>query len=100
MHLGLEHAEKKKIKGDASVFDHIMIFIGLIGPLSLLPQVFSVWYTKDTAGISLLSWSLLVGVACMWVAYGIYRRSKALIVSNLLLAIFDVLVVIGVLMFR
>lgn len=77
-----------------------MIAIGLIGPLSLLPQVLSVWSTRDTSGISLLSWSLLAGVAFVWVLYGIYRRSKALIISNALLAVFDVLVVVGVLMFR
>lgn len=100
MHLGLEHAERKKNQGDADLFDHVMIFVGLIGPLSLLPQIFSVWYSKNTAGISLLSWSLLAGVACVWVAYGMYRRSKALIISNLLLAIFDILVVVGVLLSR
>ncbi|HUC31241.1 MAG TPA: hypothetical protein VMR99_00945 [Candidatus Paceibacterota bacterium] len=77
-----------------------MIAVGLIGPLSLLPQVISVWTTHSIAGISLLSWSLLAGVACVWVAYGIYRRSKAIIIGNALLAIFDVLVVIAVLMFR
>lgn len=99
MHAGLHHAEKRKKEGNADTFDHVMIVVGLIGPLSLIPQVFTVWAGK-TEGISLLSWVLLVAVSLMWAMYGIARHSKALIVANALATVLNLSVVIGVLMLR
>ena len=100
MHSGLHHAEKRKKEGRANTFDNFMIFVGIVGPLSLLPQVIQVWTAHDVTGVSLISWALLAVVACLWMVYGIARHSVALTINGALLALFDLLVVIGVLSFR
>lgn len=100
MHVGLHHAEKREKEGTANFFDRLMIVVGLIGPLSLIPQILEIWNSKNIDGISLLSWVLLTLVSFMWMIYGIFHRSKALIVSNLLLIIMNLLIVVGVLMVR
>ncbi len=74
-----------------------MIVVGLIGPLALLPQVVAVWVSQDVSGVSALSWALLMLGSLAWVAYGIFRKLPALIFGNALLALFNALVVIGVL---
>lgn len=98
--MGLHHAEKRKKEGKADLFDHVMIVVGLIGPLSLIPQVLKIWAERSIAGVSLLSWALLAGVSFMWMIYGFSRHSMALIVSNAFITILNILIVIGILVIR
>lgn len=97
MYFGLHHAEGIRAQKPANRFDRMMILVGSLGPLSLMPQVFIVWRGGDVSGVSLSSWSLLTIVSLMWILYGIRHRSKALVISNLLATIFNLLIVVGVL---
>lgn len=100
MHAGLHHAERHRKEGDATPFDHAMIVVGLVGPLALIPQVLTIWVDRGVAGLSLLTWALLTAVSFMWILYGVFRRSKALVVANILYTIFNFLVVLGVFLYR
>lgn len=100
MHIGLHHAETRKKDGSAKFLDHLMIVVGLAGPLALIPQLITIWIDKDISGLSLLTWSLLAIGSLLWLIYGIARRMPAIIAGNTLLTIFNCLIVIGILSFR
>ncbi len=100
MHLGLHHAESREKEKKADHFDRVMIVVGLIAPISLIPQVLKVWFDGGANGISLLTWSLLTGVSFMWALYGFLRKSKALFISNVFMVILNLMVIYGVLFAR
>ena len=100
MHVGLHHAEAEAKKGIATSFDRFMVFIGILGPLSLVPQVWKIWEDRSIAGISIISWILLSIFSFLWLLYGIIHRSKALIVSNAFSIVLNLLVVAGILVAR
>ena len=100
MHLGLHHAETREKEKKGNLFDRIMIVVGLVAPISLIPQVLKVWIDHGANGISLLTWSLLTGVSFMWALYGFLRKSKALLISNIFMVILNLMVILGVLLAR
>jgi MtN3 and saliva related transmembrane protein len=100
MHVGLHHAEKRKKQGKDDNLDRVMIVVGLMSPLSLLPQVIKIWTSQNVADISLISWILLTAVSVMWAIYGFVRHSKAIFISNIFLIVLNFLVVVAGILFR
>lgn len=82
------------------IFDRFMYLVGTLGPVALLPQIIQVWFYRNTGGISLATWSLLGTAALLWCVYGIIHRERPIIVSNIMLALFNFAVVVGVLLYR
>ena len=55
---------------------------GILVSLSVLPQVIKSWKTKSTKDVA-ISWSLInLAGQILWVAYGIYINSTALVVMS------------------
>ena len=77
-------------------YDSFMTFIGVVGPLFIVPQVLRVW-SGQTEGISLFTWTALGVVSMLWLLYGILRREKAIVVTNVILIVLNFAVVAGVL---
>jgi uncharacterized protein with PQ loop repeat len=100
MHSGLHHAEGKAKEGSADLFDRLMIVVGVLGPISLFPQVLKIWTDRNAENISLISWVMLSVISTLWTIYGIRHRSSALIVTNVLFTILNLLVVAAFFLFR
>jgi uncharacterized protein with PQ loop repeat len=78
----------------------LVFFVSIAEPVATLPQIYTIWVYKQTAGVSLLSWCLYLFAAGVWLTYGFNRNDRALIVSSFAWVITEVLVVIGILLFR
>ncbi len=106
-HLGLRHKYerqtglKKRIKTPYIAFlDRLTFVAGIIGPFTVLPQIYSIFSTHSATGVSLMTWALIFIVTFPWILYGVAHKDKSIIVSFILWEVVNLAVVVGVLMYR
>jgi len=80
-------------------FDYLMYCVGIVAPIALVPQILQVYTTKNSAGISITSWILLALINTLWAVYGAVHKDSQLVFANALIAIFDLIIVIGILLY-
>jgi uncharacterized protein with PQ loop repeat len=78
--------------------DKIIYFVGILGPLMTIPQVWNIWVLKNASGVSILSWSTYLFVAIVWVLYGIVHKEKPIIVTYAIWIILDILIILGIIL--
>jgi uncharacterized protein with PQ loop repeat len=105
-YLGLRHKYerkqgiKKQPKSPYITFlDKLTFIVGVIGPFTVLPQIYSIFSTKSAAGVSLTTWALIFIVTFPWILYGVAHKEKSIIVSFILWEIVNLSVVVGVLLY-
>ncbi len=105
-YLGLRHKYerrqgiKKQRKSPYTIFlDRLTFIVGVIGPFTVLPQIYSIFTTKSATGVSLTTWVLIFIVTFPWILYGMAHKEKNIIVSFILWEIVNLAVVIGVLIY-
>ena len=105
-YLGLRHKYerrqglKKQKRSHYIVFlDKLTFIVGVIGPFTVLPQIYSIFMTKSAAGVSLATWVLIFIVTFPWILYGIAHKEKNIIVSFILWELVNLAVVVGVLLY-
>lgn len=106
-YLGIRHKYERRIgqkktpkKTPYIVFlDKLTFVIGIIGPFTVVPQIYNIFSTKSAAGVSAATWALIFAVTFPWVLYGIAHKEKSIIVSFILWEIMNATVVIGVLLY-
>lgn len=103
-YLGLRHkVERKKTTIKTTPYliflDKLTFVAGVIGPFTVLPQIYSIFNTHSAEGVSLTTWLLIFIVTAPWVLYGIAHKDKSIIVSFALWEVANILVVIGVLLY-
>lgn len=76
--------------------ERLTIFMGVVGQLAPYIQAAKICYLKSAHAVSLLA--CLIGLASMlcWVAYGIQRDIKPLIITNIFGMIGIILTIIGI----
>jgi uncharacterized protein with PQ loop repeat len=91
---------KKPRKTPYIVFlDKLTFVVGVIGPFTVLPQIYSIYSTKSAAGVSAVTWALIFVVTFPWILYGMAHKEKNIIVSFILWEVVNLAVVIGVLLY-
>lgn len=105
-YLGLRHKYerrqgiKKQPKSRYVVFlDKLTFIVGVIGPFTVLPQIYTIFSTKSAVGVSLATWLLIFIVTFPWILYGMAHKEKSIIVSFILWEVVNLTVVIGVLLY-
>ena len=86
--------------GRTLFIDRIIYVVSVVGPLTVVPQLYDVWANGGAAGVSVLSWTLFTLINMCWVTYGFYHREKPIIISGILYIICNGLVVVGALINR
>ena len=81
------------------IFDVFIVFVAVIGPLTALPQLYSIFAYESVQGVSLLTWFFSTIFPIPWLIYGIVHKEKPLIISSVLWIVVSFLIVIGVMMF-
>jgi uncharacterized protein with PQ loop repeat len=79
--------------------DRLTFVAGVIGPFTVLPQIYSIFSTHSAQGVSLITWALIFIVTFPWILYGVAHKDKSIIVSFILWEVVNLAVVIGVLMY-
>lgn len=80
--------------------DAVAYVLGIIGPLATIPQLYEVWIRQNADGVSLVTWSVFILLSFFWLHYAIRHKEKPLIVGQGMWVVMQILVVIGVLLYR
>jgi MtN3 and saliva related transmembrane protein len=81
------------------IFDKLIYFVAIFGPLFTIPQVIKIWINHDASSISIFSWSGYLCLSIIWFTYGVLHREKPIIITNTLIFILNLLVVIGTILY-
>lgn len=79
--------------------DKLTFVVGVIGPFTVLPQIYAIFSTHSAKGVSLATWALIFIVTFPWILYGLAHKDKSIIVSFTLWEIVNLSVVVGVLIY-
>lgn len=79
-----------------SSVDKAVFLVGFFGAIIYLPQLLKIWVGKNVSGISLVSWIGIFLGSIIWVLYGIAHKQKPIIYINIILALMQILIVIGI----
>ena len=89
-----------KYKPARGVLGDAVLAVAIAEPLMTVPQIYQIWSTHVTAGVSLISWLGYIIAAFVWLAYSLKIRDKPLIISSTMWVIAEGLVILGVLQSR
>jgi len=114
-HLGLKHKTQRRereMRGETGLppgvatpslylrfLDKTTFVAGILGPFTVLPQIYQIFTTHNASGVSSISWFLMFVVTLPWVFYGIAHKDKAIIISFILWEVVNFLVVMGALLY-
>lgn len=79
--------------------DYFMYAVGVLAPLALVPQITQIYSAKSSAGVSLLTWLLLMVVNVLWITYAVVHNDRHIIVANGLTLIFNAVIVVGIFLY-
>ncbi len=79
--------------------DKITFIAGIVGPITVFPQVYQIFTTHNAGGVSTIAWLLIFIVTLPWIFYGIAHREPAIIWSTILWEIMNALVFIGAVLY-
>lgn len=88
--------KKKKVKQN-KLLDFFVDAAVIIAPLSLLPQLYSVWVNGSAAGVSLATWLLTFLITVPLIAYDMNHKALKLVFMHSLIATISLGIVIGIL---
>jgi uncharacterized protein with PQ loop repeat len=80
-------------------FDRLACVAGVFGPLMTIPQVLKIWIDRSVDGVSFISWVAYLVNSLFFLAYGILKRDRALIVMYSSWTALSVLIIIGLVIF-
>ena len=67
-----------------NLIESVGTLAGICTTAAFVPQVFEIWITGDTSGLSLPMYSIFVFGVFLWMAYGVCKRAGSLVVANLI----------------
>lgn len=79
--------------------DKLTFVAGVIGPFTVLPQIYGIFHGHSATGVSLVTWLLIFVVTMPWIFYGMAHKDKSIMVSFTLWEIANLTVVVGVLLY-
>lgn len=77
----------------------MMMGVAFVMPMTALPQVFQLYGTKVTSGISLATWIMYTLCGIIPLLYGLVNRIVPLVITNVLWLVVDVAMVYGLIVF-
>ncbi len=106
-HLIHEHSDKENERYRRIHEKQWIIFIDkyiyVIAAMSItmtLPQIWDIWVIRNVSGISLASWLAYTVASVAWLVYGIGHKEKILIFTNAIWVFLDLMIVLGIILFR
>ena len=84
-------ATKKSIR----ILDKVVYVTGLLGLLTMLPQLHLIFIQKTASGIAPITWILLAIFNIPWIIYGLAHKEKPIIIIQSMWFVVNSLVFIG-----
>lgn len=74
------------------LIDKMVMVVGIISPLTALPQIYQIVETGSAEGVSSWTWGLWIIIAIFWLLYGIAHKAKPIIINNALWIFFEIVI--------
>src|SRR5688572_21977851 len=81
-------------------FEKLLRVGSVVTMLMTVPQVLTVWVSRNAAGVSVLSWTTYLLSACLWFAYGLRKGDKTIYLACIGWIVLDAAVVVGTIVYR
>ena len=78
----------------------VVWLVSIINPLMIAPQIWQIWQTGQTAGLSLIFFAILFFVQGGFSLHGFFTRDRFIMGSNGLAATMTLLTILSTLYFR
>jgi uncharacterized protein with PQ loop repeat len=92
--------DKKISRNDKRLINRVMLVAAVVYPLTAIPQVYVIFSTKDASGVSLSTWIGFILFGIIYLLYAIIHRLTPNIISQILWLTIEVIIVVGVFMYR
>ena len=93
-----EKTRKKTIKQNKYI-DNFSMMAAILMPFTTIPQIYKIWFTQNTAGVSIWTWTLYTLLCIPMLTYGIFYKMKPIIILNALWMIMNIIMIIGLIMY-
>jgi hypothetical protein len=80
--------------------DSCVLVVGVIGPLTTIPQILLIYTTHMAVGVSALSWFGPAVLDIPWILYGIAHREKAIVITYSLWLVMNTAVAVGAVLYH
>ena len=90
----LTHAIEKHI------LDRTIYIASFAGPMTGLPQIYSIFSSQSAAGVSILSWVLGLCFSIIWITYALFYKLKPILVAQSLWIMIDIVIIVGIMMYN
>lgn len=80
--------------------DRTCYFFSILMPLTTIPQIHLIYSEHEVSGVSLSMWILYCIGVIPFFLYGIIHKERQLVILNSLWMIAQVVVIVGILMYR
>lgn len=110
MNIGLHHLlYKYKYQGKDSIIKNTIFInfinkgvycVSFLGILIVLPQTLNIWISKNTSGVSLITWSGFLVGSLFWLFYGIIHKEKPIILTNLAGILMNLSIIFGLIFIK
>jgi len=87
-------------KKSVMILDRWVMVVGILAPLTAIPQIYTIVSTQSSKEVSLSTWLLFIVIATFWLLYGIAHEEKAIIVNNSLWIMMEFIIVGLILIYR
>jgi MtN3 and saliva related transmembrane protein len=91
----------KLIKTNKNMLTSIIGYTAaLVTTFCLLPQLYKIIIDKNSEGVSVLTYAILLTGQILWVVYGLLVDDKVVICANLVSGLFSLLIIVAFNMYK
>jgi uncharacterized protein with PQ loop repeat len=79
--------------------DTVIYYVGILGPLITIPQIYSIFAFHNAGGVSALSWSVYTVFSVVWLLYGLAHKEHVITINSALWIVMNGLVALGAILY-
>jgi len=87
-------------KKDKRFIDRAAYVVGIMFPVSTLPQVIQLYSTHDASSLSLITWSMYGLLTGLFLIYAMVDNIKPLIFTQIAWIFIDICMITGIIIYR
>ncbi len=81
------------------LLDRSVYFVGVIGPIMTLPQLYMIWHNQNAEGVSIWTWGAYGFVSVFWFLYGTLHDEKPIVFTYSFWILVHAFVITGIILY-
>lgn len=79
--------------------DRLIYAMGVAVPVFTIPQALEIWVNRSAVGVSYITWVVYLVNSIIWTVYGIAHREKPIVFTFAFIAVLNIVIVSGIILF-